>query len=85
MPQRHIEARAGCGDLHVRGDHGLAAGYSRPHRVAEHRVAARAAVLHLAIDANERALAVGHSGSLEQQTVRRPGLYSENSPIYVDL
>jgi hypothetical protein len=42
VPERDIEARAGRDDLHVRGDQRLAAVYRDPHRLAEHRMNARA-------------------------------------------
>jgi hypothetical protein len=52
VAERHIEARASCVDPHVRRDHRLAATDRGPHRVAEHRVHASAAVFHLAVDAS---------------------------------
>jgi len=57
VAKRHIEDRAGRSEIYVRRDHRLAAAYRGPHRLAEHRVNAGAAVLYLAADANQCALA----------------------------
>jgi hypothetical protein len=61
--ERHVEARANRGDLHVRRDHCLAAADRGPHRLAEHRVHASAAVLHFAVDPDDCTLAVGDGRS----------------------
>ena len=66
MAERHIEARARRGDFHVRGDHCLAAADRGPHRLAYHRVHASAAVLHLAVDADDRALSIRDGWPVEQ-------------------
>jgi len=57
-------ARAGRGDLHVRRDYRLAAADRRPHWLAEHRVDARAAELHLAVDPYNGAPGVSRSLSI---------------------
>jgi hypothetical protein len=66
VAERHIEAHAGCGDFHNRGDHGLATAERCPHRLAQHRLAAGTAMLHFAVDADDRALAIGDGWCVEQ-------------------
>ena len=66
MAERHIEACAGRGDFHVRRDRRLTAADRGPHRLAEHRVQAGAALFHLSVDTYDRALAVGDARSIEQ-------------------
>src|SRR5205823_4205357 len=52
--------------LDVGGYHGLATAYRGPHRLAQHRGDACTAVLRLAVDADECALAVRDCRSAEQ-------------------
>ena len=66
MPERHVEARANRGDPHVRRDYCLAAADRAPHRLAEHRVHASAAVLHFPVDPDDCILAVGDGRTVEQ-------------------
>ena len=66
VPERHIEARTGRGDLHVRRDYRLAAADHGPHRLAERRVDASTAMLHLTVDAYDRALAVRDGWPVQQ-------------------
>ena len=66
MAERHVEARAGRGDLHIRRDHCLTTADRGTHRLAEHWVHARPAVLHVAVDTDESALAVGDGRPIEQ-------------------
>jgi hypothetical protein len=80
VAERHIEARAGRGDLHVRGDHRLAPTDRGPHRLAQHRVDAGAAMLHLAVDADDCALAIGDGWSVEQLDELRMSLSPNIAP-----
>src|SRR5439155_4126398 len=66
VSERHIEAGASRSDLNVAGYHGLATADRGPHWLAQHRVDAGAAVLHLAVDADECALAVRDCWLIEQ-------------------
>jgi hypothetical protein len=66
MAEWHIQARAGCSDLYVRGDYCLAAANSSPHWLSEHWVNACATVLHFAINADERPFAIRQGGAIEQ-------------------
>jgi hypothetical protein len=73
VAERHVETRAGRGDFHVRGDHRLAATDRGPHRLAEHGVNAGTVVLHLAVDSDDRALAIRDG----RPDIRRPPIPGE--------
>jgi hypothetical protein len=77
VAERHIEARASCVDPHVRRDHRLAATDRGPHRLAQHRVDASAAMLHLAVDADDCALAIGDGWSVEHLDELRHETFAE--------
>ena len=74
MAERHVEARAGRGDLHIRRDHCLTTADRGTHRLAKHWMDAGTAALHLAVDADDCTLAVGDgapSSSLTSSGMRR--------------
>src|SRR5215472_19235221 len=80
MAERHIEDGTGGSDLDIRGDHGLAAADRGPHWLTQHRVNARPAMFHLAVDADECALTVGYGWSIEQLDEIRHEPFAKHCP-----
>ena len=66
VPERHIERSAGRGDFYIGRDDRLATADRRTHRSSQHRMDAGAAMLHFAIDADQRSLAIGNRRPIEQ-------------------
>src|SRR5690242_17467813 len=66
MPERYVENCTRTRHLDIRSDHRLSAAYRGPHRFAEHRMDAGTAMLHFARNADDRTLAIGDRGSVEQ-------------------
>ena len=60
MAQRHVEAGAAGSDFDIGGNDGFAAADGGAHWFSQHGVDAGAAMLVLAIEADNRALAVGN-------------------------
>ena len=81
MAERHIEDGTGRSDLDIRGDHRLPAADRGPHRLTQHRVNACPAMFHLAVDADECALAVGDRWSVEQLDEIRHEPFAKQSRV----
>src|SRR5262249_23957622 len=80
MAERYIEDGTGRRYLDIRGDNRLPAADRGPHRLSEHGVNASAAMLHLAVDADERALAVGDGRPAEQLDQIRHQPFAKHRP-----